>query len=177
MKNWQTGLIRLWQKYKYFIAVILAGVIMMIFTFSPQTDQKQQETDDAAAQTFDLSTFQRTVAESLSKIDGAGRVEVLLSLESGEESVYASDVNKSSQTTGGDSDSSSESYQSSMSILSDGSYGEAPVLIKSNYPTFRGAVVLCDGADSDAVRLQIVQAISALCGISSDHVSISKMSQ
>ena len=61
--------------------------------------------------------------------------------------------------------------------MSDSSYGETPVLLKNNYPTFRGAVILCDGADSDAVRLQITQAVAALCGISSDHISISKMSQ
>ena len=90
--------------------------------------------------------------------------------------MYASDVNKSSQTSS-DGSSTSESYQSAMSILSDGSYGESPVLIKSNYPTFRGAVVLCDGADSSAVRLEITQAVSALCDISSDRISISKMSQ
>ena len=56
----------------------------------------------------DLQTFQQSVADSLAQIEGAGRVEVLLSLEAGEESVYASDVSQSSQSTGGSSDSTSE---------------------------------------------------------------------
>ena len=173
MKNWQTGLIRLWEKYKYFIAVILVGIVLLTSSHLPEKKEEQKQTTQT--QQFDLQAFQQNVADSLCKIEGAGRVEVLLSLESGEESVYASDVNQSSQT--GNNDSSSESYQSTMSILSDGSYGESPVLIKSNYPTFRGAVILCDGADNDTVCLQIIQAVSALCGISSDHISISKMSQ
>ena len=176
MKSWQTGLIRLWEKYKYFIAVILIGVVLLASSGLPEKESEQTETGSESVQEFDLAAFQQAIAESLSKIDGAGRVEVLLSLESGEESVYASDVNKSSQTSS-DGSSTSESYQSAMSILSDGSYGESPVLIKSNYPTFRGAVVLCDGADSSAVRLEITQAVSELCGISSDRISISKMSQ
>lgn len=175
MKNWQTGLIRLWEKYKYFIAVLLVGVLLLASSHLPEQKTEQSQTGEEVTQTFDLAAFQQTVAESLAKIDGAGRVEVLLSLESGEESVYASDINKSSQTTG--ENNTSESYQSAMSILSDGGYGETPVLLKSNYPTFRGAVVLCDGADSSTVRLEITQAISALCGISSDHISISKMSR
>ncbi len=176
MKNWQTGLIRLWEKYKYFIGVILVGVALLASSGLPEKEAETSGTESELTQEFDLSAFQQAVSESLSKIDGAGRVEVLLSLESGEESVYASDVNKSSQTAS-DGSSSSETYQSAMSILSDGSYGESPVLLKSNYPTFRGAVVLCDGADSSTVRLEITQAVSALCGISSDHISISKMSQ
>lgn len=177
MKNWQNRLTFLWEKYKYFAAVIVVGILLLL---SAKLPGQKQDTEDTAVQDsagFDLDTFQQTVADSLSKIDGAGRVEVLLSLESGEEAVYASDVSQSSQSTGGSTDSTSQTYQSTMSILSDGSYGETPVLIKSNYPTFRGAVILCEGADSDAVRLQIVQAVSALCGISSDHISISKLNQ
>ncbi len=174
MKQWQTGLFRLWQKYKYFIAVIAVGAALLVLS-APSAADKTEETETAPSESFDLPSFQSAVAESLSKIDGAGRVEVMLSLEAGEESVYAEDVNRSSQTSG--SEQISESYQSAMSILSDGSYGESPVLIKNKYPTFRGAVVLCDGANNDTVRLEITQALQALCGISSDHISISKMRQ
>lgn len=152
------------------------GVLLLLSAKVPASEPAKEEGTQTEA-AFDLQTFQQSVADSLAQIEGAGRVEVLLSLEAGEESVYASDVSQSSQSTGGSSDSTSETYQSTMSILSDGSYGETPVLIKSKYPTFRGAVILCEGADSDTVRLQIVQAVSALCGISSDHISISKLKQ
>ena len=176
MKNWQNRMSFLWARYKYFLAVIAVGVLLLLSAKAPTSEPAKEEGTQTEA-AFDLQTFQQSVADSLAQIEGAGRVEVLLSLEAGEESVYASDVSQSSQSTGGSSDSTSETYQSTMSILSDGSYGETPVLIKSKYPTFRGAVILCEGADSDTVRLQIVQAVSALCGISSDHISISKLKQ
>ena len=176
MKNWQNRMSFLWARYKYFLAVIAVGVLLLLSAKVPASEPAKEEGTQTEA-AFDLQTFQQSVADSLAQIEGAGRVEVLLSLEAGEESVYASDVSQSSQSTGGSSDSTSETYQSTMSILSDGSYGETPVLIKSKYPTFRGAVILCEGADSDTVRLQIVQAVSALCGISTDHISISKLKQ
>ena len=176
MENWQNRMSFLWARYKYFLAVIAVGVLLLLSAKVPASEPAKEEGTQTEA-AFDLQTFQQSVADSLAQIEGAGRVEVLLSLEAGEESVYASDVSQSSQSTGGSSDSTSETYQSTMSILSDGSYGETPVLIKSKYPTFRGAVILCEGADSDTVRLQIVQAVSALCGISSDHISISKLKQ
>lgn len=176
MKNWQSRMSFLWARYKYFLAVIAVGVLLLLSANVP-TDKPEKEEDVQTESAFNLQAFQQSVADSLAQIEGAGRVDVLLSLEAGEESVYASDVSQSSQSTGGSSDSNSETYQSTMSILSDGSYGETPVLIKSKYPTFRGAVILCEGADNDTVRLQIVQAVSALCGISSDHISISKLKQ
>ncbi|WP_432619811.1 hypothetical protein [Butyricicoccus sp.] len=164
---------RIWRRYKYFLLVILVGVLLLTSGMQPAFNT-QEQTAEQADHGFDLQAFQQSVADSLSQIDGAGRVTVLLSLETGEESVYAADVSKSSQTT---DNNSNESYESTTSILSDGSYGEAPILIKSKYPTFRGAVILCEGADDDAVRLQIVHAVSALCGISSDCISVSKLSQ
>lgn len=170
---WQAWALRLWGRYKFFLLVILVGVLLLTSGIQPASDTQQQEAAQADS-AFDLQEFQQAVADNLSQIDGAGRVTVLLSLETGEEAVYAADVSKSSQTTDTDS---AESYESTTSILSDGSYGEAPILIKNKYPTFRGAVVLCEGAENDAVRLQIVHAVSALCKISSDCISVSKLSQ
>lgn len=170
---WRVWASRIWGRYKYFLLVILVGVLLLTSGIQPASNT-QEQTAEQADHGFDLQAFQQSVADSLSQIDGAGRVTVLLSLETGEESVYAADVSKSSQTT---DNNSNESYESTTSILSDGSYGEAPILIKSKYPTFRGAVILCEGADDDAVRLQIVHAVSALCGISSDCISVSKLSQ
>ncbi|MGN1014876.1 MAG: hypothetical protein ACI4PM_05915 [Butyricicoccus sp.] len=174
MKQWKTAVGRL-EKYKYFLVIIAVGVLLMVVSVPDSTEQSSAESDSAASESFDLNQFEQQICDSLAAMDGVGRVEVMLSLESGEESVYASDVSRSSQSSG--SDSSSENYQSTMSILSDGSYGEQPVLIKNNYPTFRGAVVICDGADSSSVQLEITEAISSLCGISSDHISIVKMSE
>lgn len=171
---WRMWASRMLGRYKYFLLVILVGVLLLLTSGMQPASNTQEQDAERSSSEFDLQAFQQSVADSLSQIDGAGRVTVLLSLETGEESVYAADVSKSSQTTDNDSN---ESYESTTSILSDGSYGEAPILIKSKYPTFRGAVVLCEGADDDAVRLQIVHAVSALCGISSDCISVSKLSQ
>lgn len=172
-QSYQTMLLRLWERYKFFVVAILLGAVLTAGNLRPESGPQKQETKKQD-EVFDLQAFQQQVADSLSQIDGAGSVTVLLSLETGEESVYAADVSESSQAA---ENNSSESYERSTSILSDGSYGEAPILIKSKYPTFRGAMILCEGADDDAVRLQIVHAVSALCGISSDHISVSKRIQ
>ena len=42
-------------------------------------------------------------------------------------------------------------------------------------PTYRGAVILCQGADNAQVRLSIVEAVSNATGLSTDKISVLKM--
>ena len=75
------------------------------------------------------------------------------------------------QTSGSDS----RSRESDVSVVSNGSCGETPVTVKRVLPVFRGAVVLCDGADDASVRLSVTQAVSTVCGIGADKVTVLKM--
>ena len=102
-------------------------------------------------------------------IEGVGRVELMLSLDQTEEAVYA--VNTRQTAGGGDS----RSYESDLTVVSDGSYGETPVTVKNLLPTFRGAVVLCDGADDAGVRLAVTQAVGTVCGLGADKITVLKM--
>lgn len=157
------------QKYRYAWIVLLAGLIMMCVGApgDAPTERKQEQT--AENHDFDLSVFQNDLQEKLSLIEGAGHVQLLLSLEGTEEIVYASNTR---QTNTGEDNTS---YESSLTVLSDGSYGEQPVRVKSVCPTFRGAVVLCEGGDQTTVRLAITEAVSTACGLGADKISVLKM--
>lgn len=48
--------------------------------------------------------------------------------------------------------------------------GRAQVLLSGN-----GAVIVCDGADSAAVRLYVTDAVTAYTGFGSDKISVMKM--
>ena len=43
-------------------------------------------------------------------------------------------------------------------------------------PVIRGIAVVCEGADDVTVNTQITQAVSVLTGVSTNRISISKMS-
>ena len=157
------------KKYRAALIVLLAGVLLLTSGHSGNTEQVQTaSTDTTVSQSFDLNVFQQELETRLSGISGAGRVELMLSLDQTEESVYA--VN-TSQTSGSDS----RSLESDVSVVSNGSYGETPVTVKHVLPVFRGAVVLCDGADDASVRLSVTQAVSTVCGIGADKVTVLKM--
>ena len=177
MKNLSFGKKMPWNRYVYVFLFVGLGAILMV---GGRLLPAQPETAAAATEEtkdFDLAAFQQTVQEKLSMIDGAGRVEVLLSLKSGTESVYASDVRQDDQESGNGTEntSGSSTYESSLSVVSSSGFGQTPVLLKTVYPEFRGAVVICDGADNAEVCYTISQAIHSLCGISFDNISITKM--
>ena len=57
-------------------------------------------------------------------------------------------------------------------IISTGSGTEEAVSVKTIYPEFQGALVICDGAGNAGVKLEVLQAVSAITGLSSDQISI-----
>lgn len=164
-------LMPLLQKYRSVVIVLLAGVLLLASGgwFGGEKAAEQVSTGKMEQQGFDLASFERELNDKLAAIEGVGRVELMLSLEETEEAVYAADIR---QTQNG---SAGQSYERDLTVLSDGSYGESPVTLKSLLPTFRGAVVLCDGADDAAVRLAVTQAVGTVCGIGSDKVTVLKM--
>ena len=155
------------KKYRAVLAVLLAGVLLLTSGHSGNTGQVQTASaDTTVSQSFDLNDFQQELQARLAAISGAGRVELMLSLDQTEESVYAVNTR---QTSG------SDSRKSDVSVVSNGSCGETPVTVKRVLPVFRGAVVLCDGADDASVRLSVTQAVSTVCGIGADKVTVLKM--
>ena len=86
------------KKYRAVLAVLLAGVLLLTSGHSGNTEQVQTTSaDTTVSQSFDLNDFQQELETRLSGISGAGRVELMLSLDQTEESVYAVNTR---QTTG-----------------------------------------------------------------------------
>jgi len=78
------------KKYRAALIVLLAGVLLLTSGHSGNTEQVQTaSTDTTVSQSFDLNDFQQELETRLSGISGAGRVELMLSLDQTEESVYA----------------------------------------------------------------------------------------
>lgn len=157
------------QKYKYALIILLVGILMLCLGSPRDAPEDKQPQEDNQISTFNLNEFESSLEKQLSSIDGAGQVSLLLSIEDTEETVYASNTRKST------SGEANNTYENDLSVISDGSYGEQPIKIKSISPTFRGAVVLCEGADDNNVKFSITEAVSAACGLSMDKISVLKM--
>lgn len=159
---------QLLQKYKYAALVVCIGLVLMLLPSAQKqkTDTPAMTEPTQAAQSkTDLAA---ELAQLLSMVSGAGKVELLLSVEQGERLVYQFDTETS------ESDSS-ESERRQTVIITDADRNEQPILSQSIPPVYLGAVVLCQGADQPAVQLAIVEAVSKATGLGADRICVLKM--
>ncbi len=144
--------------YKYPILTILAGLAILLLP----TGSKAPE-PEPASQIIPAATMEERLEAILSTIDGAGTVRVLLTEESGRQTLYQTDVQ------------SDETRRTEDTVLiEDAERRETGLVRQTLEPQYRGAVVLCDGADSSAVKLAIVEAVGCVTGLGADRICVLK---
>ena len=160
------GVLKWLGTYKYVILAVLLGVVLLLL---PDGKAPNEEAAGQLAE-FDRASVQREMEDILSAIDGAGRLRLMLTVRGGGELELAQDRALTQKQT----DSADEySDKTETVVLGSGSSAEV-VVTQSRYPDFVGALVVCEGGGSAAVRLEITQALCALTGLPSDRISVIK---
>jgi len=161
---------RLVDRYKYILVTALVGLLLLLWPSEspPATPEEPEE----LMLKVDVSDLEQRLETVLGKIHGVGRVEVALTIRSGYETVYLYNDDRTYSETG---DSIAETRKSTLVQQGSGSASQ-PIVSKVLYPVFQGALVVCQGADSAAVQLQVTEAVRALTGLASHNIVISKMS-
>jgi stage III sporulation protein AG len=168
------NLVHTLKKNKFVILILLLGVILLMLP-SKSDDTSAEETDEEKSD-YSIENTTTELKEILSLIDGAGKVEVMLSASGTSERILASDSEVSESESGGENNSSSNSDSSvSTVIVSTGSGTSDAVTVKYVYPEFRGAIVVAQGADSASVKLAITQAVASITGLPASSITVIKM--
>ena len=138
-------------KYRYVLLVALAGLALMLIPGNSEA------AESVPVQTTE-ETLESRLESILSCIDGAGEVRVLLTEEQGGEVFY--------QTEGEDE---------KTVLIAGADRSESGLVRTTEAPAYRGAVVVCRGADSAAVRLAVVEAVANATGLGTDRITVLKM--
>ncbi len=145
-----------WLKRNKFVFLILAvGIAFMLI---PSREEVTEESEPTQA------TVQRNISEELaqilSQIKGAGKVQVMLTVKTGRTTVYQFDQDSNGQNT---------------VIITNADRAQEGLIQRTDPPQYLGAIVVCTGADSAAVRLSIIEAVSKVTGLGTDRISVLKM--
>ncbi len=152
-------------KYKYVFLIFLIGIVLMLI---PPIKEAPSDNKDISEEKTAILSVEERLGIILSQVKGAGNVKIMLSLASGEETLYQTNDDLS---TGNDSDHS----QTDTVTVTDAQRNETGLIRQVNPPTYLGAVVVCQGADHPAVRLAIIEAVSKATGLGTDKISVLKM--
>lgn len=152
------------KKYRYVILVILIGIGLMLLPVGGEKKTQVTQTPVVQADT-DIT---QELAQILTQIRGAGKVQVFLSRSAGEKTIYQSDADTTTSPDGG-------TKRQETVIVTDGDRAEQPLVQQILPPEYKGAIVVCQGADDASVRLAIVEAVANATGLGTDRISVLKM--
>ena len=150
------------KKGKLALLILLAGILLLLLPSGKSQGtggEKKENTACAAEQT------ERRMEELLRHTEGVGRVRVMLTLQSSSRLTLARDQSDTRRQE-------EEKSQSQVVTLPRGSGCQEVVVTEELYPTYRGALVTCEGAADPQVRLQVVKTVSVLTGLGSDRITV-----
>lgn len=153
------------------LAIILfagfIGIVLLVLSeIIPQNEnyisKEELECDETTFEVYEKNLENR-LEGLLESINGAGKVKVMVTIESGDERIYATENTKSER-------SEEKSY-----VIIDSQGDDSGLLIKVSQPIVRGVAVVCQGADQPIVREEITNTVVSVLGISTNRVNIAKM--
>ena len=152
----------LFGKYKYPMLVALVGLGLMLLP------SEQEPTEPAEPPRAVECSLEEKLEALLGRIEGAGQVSVLLTEKEGSQTLYQTD----SQT---DADESGSRRTDDTVLIEDENRTESGLVRQTLGPVYRGAVILCQGADDPTVKLAVVEAVRCVTGLGADQISVQKM--
>jgi len=149
------------------LLALLLGVLLLAAGRGFSAEEKEVLPQSAVKETSDRETEQR-MAEILSKVQGAGQVDVMLTYRQTEEKTIARNETR-------EEDGESLRMEETAVLLEDEDGATAPVILTETGPIAEGVVIAAQGADQPMVAAALSQAAQALLDVPAHKVAILKM--
>ena len=163
-------------KHIGFIITVMFLIILLLILFGDFNFLGQGKS--ASASTNSVTTYSKSsefvvdmeskLKSLISKIKGAGNVEVMITVDNGASVVLATNDQTVSSSSGG----TSTTTVSASPIILDQNGSKTPIIIEEVLPTIKGVVVVSSGAKDVNVRLNILNAVQTLTGLDSGQIQI-----
>ena len=167
----------------YLIYAAVGGIAVLLYVLGSSVDCKGKEPSAPSVSvpsTESKDALERRLIDVLSKIRGAGKVDVLVTYETNGEIVTATvrqtdeDV-KDANGTGG-SQTSRTIREVTEPATVETQNGHAPIVLYEKEPTVRGVIVVAEGAADFSVREKLQAAVRAATGIPIARIEVFEMS-
>lgn len=160
------------------LVIFLVGVVIVIITGSYIfSDEDDTITVNNVTDVFDAEVFEAKLEKILSSIKDAGSVEVMISYQSGVETVPLLDTKDSNTVTEESGNSSNRrteqnSMETSIIFNQEKSGNKVPYISKTIMPKIEGVIVTCDGGGNEIVRANVIKAVTVVTGVTANKVQV-----
>jgi len=173
---------------KLFI-MLLAGIVLLILSFpdffstqkkEQQLEQKQPEVSGMVSGSVDayVENAENRLRVLLQKIDGAGEVEVMITVKTTGESIPLKDTpyEKSSEySVDNRQENIKESAEESTVMVEKEDGSKVPYVVAQTVPEIEGVAVIAQGGGNKQVKQEIIGAVQVLFDIQAHKIKVMKM--
>ena len=181
-------------KKDQWLIIILAGVLIFVIaiptgntkkekTSKSETSSAQQtaekiDTGEGRAEDYE-SYLEKRLEELLEKMEGVGKVQVMVTLEDNGEQILEKDERESRTATeegnGETARTATEVELEYATIFVEEDGNKTPYIIRVKNPKVAGVAVVCEGGGNSSVVQNISRAIGALFSIETHKIMVMKM--
>ena len=136
------------------IIIVISLVVIGIALILLSGFFEESETEDTKQLNYEkyVCDLEDKIESFLLKIQGITKAEVIITLDTSSEQIYAQN---------------NDNY-----VIIDKDSGESPINITEAYPTVRGIAIACTNGNSDEVKVKITRIISAYLDIPTNRIEI-----
>ena len=171
--------------YILYAAIGLAAVLFYLIGSGircngTDSQNREQQVEIRERTTEGRDALEQRMIEVLSKIRGAGRVDVLVTYETNGEIVTATirqtdeDVKDANGSSGNQTSRTVREVTEPATIETQN--GHAPIVLYEIEPTVRGVIVVAEGAADFSVREKLQAAVRAVTGVAITQIEVFEMS-
>ena len=165
------------------IAIIAVALMILIFSgfgglksSSDKTTKTSEELSLNESKDSSITSCEKKLSEILSKIEGVGKADVMITAKTSDEKVTAktSTTNIStSQNNSGNVTSSTNTTESPVIVNNNGT--SEPYVVKEIMPEIIGVIVVAEGAENPVTKLAIMRAVQTVLNVNAACVEIYPM--
>lgn len=186
------------------LILILAGILLCVIVWPVKTTESKSDLSTIMNDTIGIqgsdspgtaggraaegmteseyvSYWENKLEDSLSYVEGAGRVKVMITLKESEQKIVEKDGPEElsdtveSDAAGGNRTTGESRIEKTTIYTVDEKGNSIPYVVKTIPPAVEGVVVIAQGADRLSVRQNIIEAIQVLFDIDMNKITVVKM--
>lgn len=161
---------------------LVVGIIILISSnifFSSDAGKKEEQSTNLIS--ISVAEEEQKLEDILSQVDGAGKTEVMITLDTGVEkiTIQNSKISKSDSSdieeTGGET-KAADSSEERQTVMNGSGNSQTPFVVKEIYPQIRGVLVVAEGAGDESIRYNLTNAVAAVLNVPYYRIQVLKKS-
>ena len=167
-------------KKKNLYLILIIGILFLLLGGGSSPEKRKEEKNDMTSFDYASATTKKELEDILSKVDGAGKTEVMITYDAGTEKIIAQNT-KITKSVSADLKEDREEEDSKLSeeketVMKGSGNSQTPFVLKEVNPRVRGVLVIAEGADNEKVSCNIRDAVAAVLDVPYHRIQVLKKS-